>query len=106
MSNCKPKRLLFSKAKENDISSFTVMKDNKIKLTFHTGESIVVEAPIKANMYSPEEIFSLFNEEIYPNFHNKVMKLVSVELGVGLIPISYEGIRKAWYRYRTTGTFQ
>ena len=83
-----------------------MLKDDKVKLTFFTGESIVINAPISVEIYSPEEILSLLSEQIEPNYHNRVMKLISSDLGVGLKPISYEGMRKAWYRYRKNNIFK
>eukprot|EP00957_Ditylum_brightwellii_P094623 7206411-Ditylum_brightwellii.AAC.1 len=98
----KPKRFITSKNKDLITGSIVFLTKKKLKLVLLEGQSIVVNSPQKKDIYSPNEIFSILKTQIESKYLNRVLMLISNNLGTGLVPVSYEGIRKAWYSFRKT----
>ena len=61
--------------------SISVHTDNKMKLTFPNNVSIIIDGPLLSSVYSPEELFSIFQQQVDCTYHTKCTKIVSKDLG-------------------------
>eukprot|EP00957_Ditylum_brightwellii_P083612 6355681-Ditylum_brightwellii.AAC.1 len=100
-SSPKPKRITRGKKEENSVGNIVMLRDNILKMMFVSGEIITFDGPLLSTIYSPEEICCLLKEQIDEKMQNKVMKLVSNDIGVCLVPITSEVMRKAFYCFKT-----
>ena len=103
----KPKRITNkTNVAEENVGKAIFLKDNKIRFVFIKGDSMVVDGPLTNSVYSPAEIFCVLKEQVHSKKENQIMKIISVDYGCGLVPVTWEGVRKAYWRYRKDGVYK